>query len=200
MAPVNISINDVSLPEGNSGNKNFVFTVTRSGDTKGASSVDYATTSATATSSVDYITTSLSTVKFAANEAKKTVTIVVKGDSSIEPNETFSVNLLNCIGCTITDSKGVGTIQNDDLPSVDSDSDGVPDSADKCPSQSGPKTNNGCPATSVAGGGQGNDLGSFLFSGGFGSPSWVLPAIIAIIATGVVLYLRDRISLKFVRR
>jgi serralysin len=198
---VNISINDVSLPEGNSGNKNFVFTVTRSGDTKGASSVDYATTSATATSSVDYITTSLSTVKFAAKEAKKTVTIVVKGDSSIEPNETFSVNLLNCVGCTISDSKGVGTIQNDDLPSVDSDADGVPDSADRCPNQSGPQTNNGCPAaTSVAGGGQGNDLSSFLFSGGLGNPSWMLPAIIAIIATGVVLYLRDRISLKFVRR
>jgi hypothetical protein len=37
------------------------------------------------------------------------------GDIAVEPNETFSVNLSNCVGCAISDNQGVGTIINDDF-------------------------------------------------------------------------------------
>jgi hypothetical protein len=37
------------------------------------------------------------------------------GDIAVEPNETFSVNLSNCVGCAIVDNQGVGTIINDDF-------------------------------------------------------------------------------------
>ena len=36
----------------------------------------------------------------------------------VEPDETFFVNVTNASGATITDGQGVGTIQNDDLPTL----------------------------------------------------------------------------------
>ena len=108
-----MSINDVSSKEGNSGTKNFIFTVTRSGDTSGTSSVNFATTDGTATVPSDY-TSNSGTVSFAIGETTKTVTVIVKGDTSKEKTETFNVNLSIPIGCTITDNLGIGTIQNDD--------------------------------------------------------------------------------------
>src|SRR2546426_250239 len=105
-----ISINDVTLAEGGSGTKNFDFTVTRSGDTSITSSVNFATADGTATiANSDYVANS-GTPSFAAGETTKTITIVVNGDTTVEPDETFSVNLSNCVGCIITDSHGVGTI------------------------------------------------------------------------------------------
>src|SRR5437667_6655635 len=105
-----ISINDVTLTEGVSGTKNFDFTVTRSGDISSTSSVNFATADGTATvANSDYVANS-GTLSFAAGETTKTITIVVNGDTTVEPDETFSVNLSNCVGCIITDSHGVGTI------------------------------------------------------------------------------------------
>src|SRR5437867_2010009 len=105
-----ISINDVTLTGSGSGTKNFDFTVTRSGDTSITSSVNFATADGTATvADSDYVANS-GTLSFAAGETTKTITIVVNGDTTVEPDETFSVNLSNCVGCIITDSHGVGTI------------------------------------------------------------------------------------------
>ncbi len=36
----------------------------------------------------------------------------------IEPNETFFVNVTNVTGATVGDGQGVGTIQNDDSPTL----------------------------------------------------------------------------------
>ncbi len=45
----------------------------------------------------------------------QTVTVQVNGDTTVEPNETFNVNLSSATGnATITDTQGVGTIVNDD--------------------------------------------------------------------------------------
>jgi hypothetical protein len=45
------------------------------------------------------------------------VTVEVNGDTTVEPNETFNVNLANATGnATIADAAGVGTIVNDDQP------------------------------------------------------------------------------------
>src|SRR3990172_6315200 len=127
-----ISINDVALAEGNFGPIDFDFTVTRSGDTTGASSVDFATADVTATSGSDY-TSNSGTLNFAAGETTMAVTVLVNGDTAVEPDETFFVNLSSCVGCSIADNQGVGTILNDDSLPVDSDGDGIPDSVDECP-------------------------------------------------------------------
>ncbi len=115
--PPTISINDVTLPEGNSGTTtSFDFTVTRSGDTTGTSTVNFATAvDGTATSGSDYVPKS-GTLDFAAGEIEETVSVLVNGDVAVEPNEQFFVNLSNCGGCNITDLQGIGTITNDDSP------------------------------------------------------------------------------------
>ena len=40
--------------------------------------------------------------------------VVVKGDTTVEGNETFFLNLSNATGATIADNQGLGTINNDD--------------------------------------------------------------------------------------
>ncbi len=58
-----------------------------------------------------------STVTFDPGETAKTATVQVNGDGTVEPNETFNVNLTNSTGnATIADGHGVGTIVNDDQP------------------------------------------------------------------------------------
>jgi uncharacterized protein YjdB len=108
-----ISINDSSIAEGNSGTTNLTFTITLSAASGREVRVDYATADGTATSPADYQTTS-GTLIFAPSETTKTVTVAIKGDTIDEPDETFSVNLLNAVNATIADNQGVGTITDDD--------------------------------------------------------------------------------------
>ena len=113
-----ITINDISLTEGNSGTKNFVFTVARSTNTS-AVSVNYFTTDNSAVIPVDYTAKPTAPITFTAGgPLTQTVSVPVVGDITVEPNETFSLNLSNCVGCAIVDNQGVGTIINDDLPPV----------------------------------------------------------------------------------
>ena len=94
-----ISIDDVQQVEGDSGTTSFVFTVTRSGDTSGTSSIDYQTADGTATlADNDYAALPVTVLNFAANETTKTITVDVTGDTVAEPNETFFVNLSNPAG------------------------------------------------------------------------------------------------------
>lgn len=113
--PGSFSVNDVTAAEGNSGTTSFTFTITRSGGTDGAVSVDFATTNGTAIAGSDYDATS-GTLNFADGETSKTVTVTVTGDTDAELNETFSLDLTNATGgATITDATGTGTISNDDF-------------------------------------------------------------------------------------
>ncbi len=112
-----ISINDVSILEGDSGTTNFVFTVTLSSMSPQAISVDYGTANGTAASGSDYTATS-STLVIPANTPSGQITVVVSGDTASEANETFVVNLSNPVNATITDNQGTGTILNDDAPSI----------------------------------------------------------------------------------
>ena len=114
-----LSINDVTLSEGNSGTTSFTFTVTKTGSTALDVTVNYATADGTAqddnptSEDSDYAPTS-GTLTFAANEGTKTVTVLVNGDALEEPNETFSVTLSSPTNATVSDGTGVGTINDDD--------------------------------------------------------------------------------------
>ena len=109
-----VSINDVTISEGNSGTKVATFTVTRSGGTA-AFDVNFATSNGTATvADSDYVAAS-NTLHFGANENTQTISVTINGDTKVEANETFNVVLSNATnGATISDSQGVGTITNDD--------------------------------------------------------------------------------------
>jgi hypothetical protein len=108
-----LSISNVSANEGNSGTTAFTFTVSLLGASSQTVTVNYATANGTAVSPSDYQATSGS-LSFAAGETSKTITVLVNGDTEVEPNETFTVNLTNATNATIANGVGTGTIQNDD--------------------------------------------------------------------------------------
>jgi len=110
-----LSINDVSLLEGNSGTASFTFTVSLS-SAAGAGGVtfDIATADNTATAPGDYATRSLTSQTIPAGNTSYSFTVLVNGDGTTEANETFFVNVTNVTGATVGDGQGTGTIINDD--------------------------------------------------------------------------------------
>jgi hypothetical protein len=108
-----ISINNVSVTEGQAGNT-ATFTVNLSQAATGAVSVDFATANGTASSGADY-TAKTGTINFAAGETSKTINVAINDDSLVEVNETFNINLSNAKGVTIKDANGIGTIVSDDI-------------------------------------------------------------------------------------
>ncbi len=114
-AAVLVSIDDVCLNEGNSGNSNFTFTVSRSEVTT-AFDVTVGSSAGTATPGTDYIEFGPTTLSFAANgPASQTVDVTVLGDMLSEPSETFFMNLSNITnGAIISNGQGEGIIKDDD--------------------------------------------------------------------------------------
>ena len=109
-----ISINDVSVTEGNSGTKAATFTLTLSGPSVEAIAIRAITAQGTATESSDY--NALNTVViFQPGTVTRTVDVQIIGDTNLEQNEAFSVNLSDPFGTTITDGQGIGTILDDDI-------------------------------------------------------------------------------------
>jgi subtilisin-like proprotein convertase family protein len=107
-----LSIDNVSMDEGNAGTTEFTFTVTKS-NTDAAATVQFATEDGTAVEPGDYAAQS-DVLSFEPGEATKTITVLVNGDDVFEGEETFMVNLTSPTGATISDGEGLGTIRNDD--------------------------------------------------------------------------------------
>lgn len=108
-----ISINDVSVTEGNSGTKAATFTLTLSGPSVEAIAVRVETAPGTATASSDYNSIN-QVVIFQPNDVTHTVNVQIIGDTNLEPDETFFVNITEAFATTIADGQGVGTILDDD--------------------------------------------------------------------------------------
>ncbi|MFO0947204.1 MAG: Calx-beta domain-containing protein [Planctomycetota bacterium] len=113
--PATLSIDDVTISEGNSGTKNAVFTVRLSAVQSQTVSVDFATANGTATSGSDYRSAS-GKLTFAAGETTKSIDVQILGDTIRESNEVFLVQLLNAAGASLAKNQGSGTIQDDDAP------------------------------------------------------------------------------------
>ena len=111
--PPAISINDVTLAEGNSGTTNAVFTVTLSPASSQAVTVSYSTANGSAVAGSDYVGMA-GILTFNPGDTTRTITVLVNGDTDVEPNETFFVNLTSATNATIVDGQGVATITNDD--------------------------------------------------------------------------------------
>jgi hypothetical protein len=75
--------------------------------------VNYGTEDGTAKSASDYVAKN-GTVTFAPGATEKTISVKINGDNQPEPDEAFQVILNNAISATIQDTKGIGTILNDD--------------------------------------------------------------------------------------
>src|SRR3954468_12225934 len=115
VVPPNLTINDVSLNEGNAGTTSFTFTVSLSAPAgAGGVTFDIATADGTATQPGDYTQKSLTAQTIPAGSSTYSFTVLVNGETTPETNETFFVNVTNATGATVTDGQGQGTIVNDD--------------------------------------------------------------------------------------
>jgi hypothetical protein len=111
--PPTVSIDDVSQNEGNSGTTAFGFTVSLSAPSGKTITLNYATADGSATAPSDYASTS-GGLTFNPGNTSKGVSVNVNGDLTVEPDETFFVNLSSLVNVTAGDLQGQGTILNDD--------------------------------------------------------------------------------------
>lgn len=113
--PADITIDDVTVNEGDAGTTTATFTITRSslGNERYPNpvTVDWVAEGVTAQVGVDFVAAS-GTVTFGG--LTETVDVSVLGDTTAEPNETFRITLSNPQNAVITDGVGIGTIVNDD--------------------------------------------------------------------------------------
>jgi ABC-type transport system substrate-binding protein len=112
-----ISIEDVTLVEGNGGSESALFTVSLSSVESGPVTVEFATSDETATAGSDYTATS-GTLTIPAGERSATVSVPVSGEKGLEPDETLALTLTNPSSGTITAASGRATIVNDDSAPV----------------------------------------------------------------------------------
>lgn len=113
-----ISVADASIAEGNSGTREMVFRVALSSASPTQVRVNYATADGTAVAGQDYTATS-GTLIFAPGQRERTVSVVVRGDTAVEANETLRLQLSAPVGATIGQGVATGTIQNDDEAAAD---------------------------------------------------------------------------------
>ncbi len=111
--PPTVSINSVSQAEGNAGTTAFTFTVSLSQPSAKTVTVNFTTADGTAQAASDYVAAS-GAVTFLPGETSKPVTILVNGDTTLEPVETFTVGLSNPVNAMIANGTGTGTILDDD--------------------------------------------------------------------------------------
>ncbi|HEX8174941.1 MAG TPA: Calx-beta domain-containing protein [Pyrinomonadaceae bacterium] len=108
-----LSINDITLTEGNSGETNAIFTVTITPVSGRNVSVLYSTVPQGAVHPNDYKFIN-GVLNFAPGETTKSITVPVIGDTAFEGNETFDMVISNPVGAVIADDRGVCTIVDDD--------------------------------------------------------------------------------------
>ncbi len=118
--PITISINDVSVTEGNSGVALATFTISLSSPAP-AGGISFTitpdslqSTGNAALAGKDYATWSPTSKTIVAGQSSTTFSAKVLGDTVQETNEVFAVRLSNATSATIADDIGVGTILNDD--------------------------------------------------------------------------------------
>ena len=115
-----LTVNDVSLNEGNAGVTTFTFTVSLSAPAPaGGVTFDIATAdgpAGQATQPGDYTQKALTSQTIPAGSSTYAFAVLINGDTTFETNETFFVNVTGVTGASVADGQGQGTIVNDDAP------------------------------------------------------------------------------------
>ncbi|MGB7357632.1 MAG: Calx-beta domain-containing protein [Mycobacterium sp.] len=109
-----LSIGDASAFEGNANTTPLAFTISLSQASTETVTVSYSTSNGTAFAGADF-TPTVGTLTFAPGETSKTVQVAVLGDTMVELDERFALNLSSAVNATIADGTGTGTIVNDDV-------------------------------------------------------------------------------------
>lgn len=110
-----LSVSDIALEEGDSGEKSFVFAVSLSSANANPITVVYQSVPSTATPGVDFNAVSGTLTFSPGGPLVQNVTVQVLGDTAAEPHETFLLRLSNPTNANLADGEGLATILNDDL-------------------------------------------------------------------------------------
>jgi predicted extracellular nuclease len=115
--PPTLRIDDVSVTEGNSGTVSATFSVSLNvAAPAGGVTFDITTADDSATTAdLDYAGKFLTAQTIPAGQFSYAFEVAVNGDTGVEPNEAFLVNVTNVSGAAVGDAQGVGTIINDDF-------------------------------------------------------------------------------------
>ena len=110
-----LSVEDKEISEGDRGEKNLVFTVRSSAIADSAITFNYTTANGTATDVEDFQSKN-GNATIPAGQDSTTITIKIEGDTKVENNEIFYLDLSNPQNATFTggNSRAVGTILTDD--------------------------------------------------------------------------------------
>ena len=108
-------VSDPRIVEGDSGSRMAVFEITLSGPSENAIVLNYATADASARAGEDYTATTGS-ITFQPGQTITTVEVPILGDTNVEGNEQFSLNVTpnGFIQNGVEDSSGIATILADD--------------------------------------------------------------------------------------
>jgi PA14 domain/Pectate lyase superfamily protein/Calx-beta domain len=111
---VELSASTLSQDEGNAGATALTFTVKLSGTSNQTITVPYTINNGTAAAGSDYVDND-GVLTFSAGQTSKTITVLVNGDTAVEPDETFTVKLGTPSNATLgTTQQNTVTILNDD--------------------------------------------------------------------------------------
>lgn len=109
-----VSIADASVAEGNSGSKTLSFVVSLSSAAEQTTTVSYGTVNGTATvAGGDYVAKT-GTISFRAGQRTAMVSVGIRGDRTVEADETFRVVLSSATAATLGRTTATGTILDDD--------------------------------------------------------------------------------------
>lgn len=114
-APV-VSVGDVAVHEGDAGTATGTFTVSLSAPSTASVTLAYSTTNGSA--GPGDFTAKSGTLSFGAGTTTGIVKIPVAGDTADEADETFTLTLSSPTGAVLGDGIGVGTILDDDPPTI----------------------------------------------------------------------------------
>ena len=113
-AQPSVSINDVTITEGDTGTKQATFTISLDAPSVNPVFFGVRAESGTAAIGSDFPAGSLGGLSIAAGQTSASITININGDVEPESNETFTVNLYDVAGANVADAQGLGIITNDD--------------------------------------------------------------------------------------
>ncbi|MFK8051768.1 MAG: Calx-beta domain-containing protein [Woeseiaceae bacterium] len=108
-----ISIGDATIEEGNNGSSSLTFGVSLSGTSGSDVMVDFSVIGVEADVS-DFIAAS-GTLTIPSGQTAGSIDIAILGDTEIERDESFAVELANPVNATLAIDTGNGTIINDDF-------------------------------------------------------------------------------------
>ena len=110
-----VNVGNASIVEGNMGTSvlNFPVTLTSAAPVGGVT-ITYSTANGTATAGSDYVAVVAGSVIIPAGALGGNLPVTINGDTTVEPDETFTLNITNVTNATRGITTGTGTILNDD--------------------------------------------------------------------------------------